>query len=220
MTAAQISLVKDADLADATDEVDEVEVDDVAVESTDDEADAPSRSFRLPKLSRPKWFGHLRLTPALVRALVMAAVAAVALAAALYFLQFRPDQQTDAAAKQEVLNAATEGTVAILSYSPENLDQALTSAQSYLTGDFGSYYRDFAQQIVKPAAMEKEVTTSAAVVSAAVTEISPDSAVVLVFVNQQTMSNERQEPSLAASSVVIRLTKVDGVWKINEFTPV
>lgn len=51
-------------------------------------------------------------------------------------------------------------------------------------------------------------------------EIRPDSAKVLVFLNQETSSKERPDPSLTASSVVVSLTKVDGNWLISAFDPV
>lgn len=206
-----VSLIKDP-------EVDEVDADvELDVDIDDDE---PKRSRRIPKPQLRKWFGGLSIGPQTLKALAAAALAATALAGALYFLQFRPEQQSDEAAQQQVLQAATDGAVAMLTYSPENLDEAMATAKAHLTGDFLSYYSDFAQQIVAPAAREKEVSTTASVVSAAVTDMNPDSATVLLFINQQTMSNERTEPSLAASTVIVNLTKIDGAWLISEFTPV
>lgn len=65
-------------------------------------------------------------------------------------------------------------------------------------------------QIVTPAAKGKALTTTAQVMSAAVSEMHSKSAVVLVFVNQSTTSKERSDPTMAASSVLVSLTKVDG----------
>lgn len=198
-------------------------VEDVDATVADEAAEAPKGARRLPRLPRLRprtWFDGVEIGPQTVKTVVAAALAAVALAATVYFLQFRPEQQTDDAGKAEVLRAATEGTIAMLSYAPENLDQAVAAAESHLTGDFLSYYTDFTQRVVVPAAREREVSTTASVVSAAVTEMHPDSAVVLLFVNQQTMSSDREQPSLAASTVVVNLTKVDDAWLISEFTPV
>jgi len=64
------------------------------------------------------------------------------------------------------------------------------------------------------------VTTTAQVVGAAATEVHPKSAVVLIFVNQVTTSKERPDPSAAASSVLVSLTKVQGAWLINKFDPI
>jgi Mce-associated membrane protein len=83
-----------------------------------------------------------------------------------------------------------------------------------------SYYDQFTQQIVAPAARQKSVKTSAVVLRAAVSELRPESAVVLLFVNQSTQSADRPEPSLTSSSVVVKLTKAYGKWLISSFNPV
>ena len=41
------------------------------------------------------------------------------LATWLYFKQYRPDQQTDPDVARAVVSAASDGTVALLSYSPD-----------------------------------------------------------------------------------------------------
>jgi Mce-associated membrane protein len=110
--------------------------------------------------------------------------------------------------------------VALLSYSPDTLDKDFTAAKSHLTGDFLSYYTQFTQQIVTPAAKEKQVKTTASVVRAGVSELHPQSAVVLVFINQVTTSKENPDGAFAASSVKVSMTKSDGRWLINAFDPV
>ncbi|MCV7362239.1 twin-arginine translocation pathway signal [Mycolicibacterium neworleansense] len=153
-------------------------------------------------------------------ALVVALIASAALAGWLYFAQFRVDQQTGPAASATVLKAANDGTVALLSYAPDSLDRDFSAAKSHLTGDFLSYYTQFTQEIVAPAAKQKAVRTSAAVVRSAVSEIHPDSAVVLVFVNQATTSSENPNGSFAASAVKVGMSKIDGNWLISSFDPV
>jgi Mce-associated membrane protein len=118
------------------------------------------------------------------------------------------------------MDAASEGTVALLSYSPESLDQDFATAKTHLTGEFLTYYTQFTTDIVTPAAKQKDVKTSADVVRSAVSEIQPDSAVVLVFINQTTTSKENPAGSFTASSVKVGMTKVDGKWLINAFDPV
>ena len=123
-----------------------------------------------------------------------ALVASAGLAAWLFFFSYRPDQQTDAAAaRTSRIEAAKSGTVALLSYSPDSLDKDFATAKSKLTGDFLSYYTQFTEQIVTPAAKQKAVKTKASVVRAAVSEMHPDSAVVLVFINQTTTSKENPD---------------------------
>jgi Mce-associated membrane protein len=163
-----------------------------------------------------------RLTRASVSAVVLAVLLAASAGVAvwLYFTQYRPDQGVDDAARQTVLKAAADGTIALLSYSPETLDADFANAKSHLTGDFLSYYTQFTQQIVTPAAQQKAVKTSAAVARKAIAEMHPDSAVVLVFLNQVTTSKENPDGSFTASAVKVSLQRHDDTWLISSFDPV
>ena len=152
--------------------------------------------------------------------LAVAFAASAGVAAWLYFGQYRTDQQTDAAAANVALDAAKSGTVALLSYSPENLDKDFAAARSHLTGDFLSYYTQFTEQIVTPAAKQKSVKTTASVVRAGVSEMHPDSALVLVFINQNTTSKENPAGAFASSVVKVGMKKINGSWLISSFDPV
>lgn len=57
-------------------------------------------------------------------------------------------------------------------------------------------------------------------VRAAVADIQPESAEVLVFINQTTTSKENPDGAFAASSVKVGLKKIDGNWLIESFDPV
>jgi Mce-associated membrane protein len=141
-------------------------------------------------------------------------------AGAVYWWLYRPDQLTDPAARDRVLDAAREATEALLSYSPDSIDADVTDAKSRLTGDFLERYSEFADTVVAPAAKERGITTEANVARAAVSEMRPGRAQVLVFVNQVTTSKERPTPALATSSVMVTLVNSDGRWLISEFTPI
>jgi len=147
-------------------------------------------------------------------------VAAAVLAVTLWATQYRADSRIDDAAARRAAEAAATGTVALLSYTPDTVDADLTAARQHLTGDFLAYYSQFTQQVVAPAAKEKSVSTDAAVVRSAVAEITEDSAVVLVFINQTTTSADEPDPATTASSVRVTLTEVGGAWLISRFEPV
>ncbi|WIM89578.1 hypothetical protein PT015_09175 [Candidatus Mycobacterium wuenschmannii] len=164
--------------------------------------------------------GRSSAIPVVPLALVLGLLAAGALAGWLFFTQYRPDQQTDNAVAQSVVNAARDGTVALLSYKPETLDNDFAAAKSHLGGDFLNYYNDFTEHVVTPAAKTKGVATTAQVVGAAPAELHPNSAVVLVFVNQVTTSKERPDPAMTSSAVKVSLTKLNGQWMITKFDPV
>lgn len=146
-------------------------------------------------------------------------VAAAALAASIYFIQYRSDRHTDAAAAGAAKKAAEDGTVALLSYSPDNLDGDIAKAKSYLTGDFLTYYSRFTEQIGAAAAQQRKVTSSAQVVRAGVAELHPDSAVVLVFINKESSSKDNPAPALTPATVQVTLAKVDDSWLIAKFDP-
>ena len=138
----------------------------------------------------------------------------------LYFKQYRPDQQTDFSVTQAVAGSASDGTTALLSYSSDTLDQDFANAKSHLAGDFLSYYNDFTQQIVAPTAKQRSLKTTAHVTGAAVTELHPDSAVVLVFIDQTTTTKDNPQPLTAVSSVLVHMNRINGNWLITKFNPV
>jgi Mce-associated membrane protein len=199
--------------AEATDAVDgkptESEEADTAAATAEDESKPVDK-----KSSGRLW---ARISVAVLAVLL---IASAGLTAWLYVYQYRVDQQTGPEASQVALQAAKDGTVALLSYAPETLDKDLAAAKSHLTGDFLNYYSQFTDQVVRPAATQKKVKTTATVARGAVSDIHPDTATVLLFVNQLTMSAERQEPSATSSSVLVKLTKVNGTWLISSFDPV
>ena len=149
--------------------------------------------------------------------LTLLLIVATGNAARIFYFDYRPDLQTDNAAAHQVIKAASDGAVALLSYSPATLDRDFANAKSRLTEDYLAYFQRFADQIVGPAAQRGHVTTTATVVKAAVAELHPSSAVVLVFVKQKTTSKEKPEPVVTSSSIRVALTKVSGSWLIDKF---
>ena len=146
-------------------------------------------------------------------------VAAVGVAAGVYFILYRPDQQVDDAASHRAIQEASDGAVAALSYSYDHLNRDFNNAKSHLTGDFLAFYSKFTDDVVAPTAQKGQLTATAKVIRAAVSELHPDSAVVLVFVDQTTSSVQKKDPETTRSSVLVTLTKVDGSWRIAKFDP-
>lgn len=225
--AEQVAAGVDSDLApaveaeDHTDAADAADATDAEADNTDNAEDAEDAdSAPAPVAAVP-----VRRQAWLRRNLIAVVAAGVVLVSALaagsvYWWLYRPDRLTDAAAQQQAVAAAKEGTEALLSYSPENLDADLANAKSHLTGEFLSYYNDFTDKVVAPASRQKGVKTEANVARAAVSQIEPGRAAVLVFVNQVTTSRERPTPALSTSSVVVTLVNNGGRWLISGFNPV
>jgi Mce-associated membrane protein len=181
--------------------------------ATSETSTEPKRGFvrRLGTGARAHW-----IAVTLAAALIVAA----ALTSWMYLKVYQPDRAMGDAAAQSAVKAASDGTTALLSYSPESLDKDFATAKSKLTGSFLSYYTQFTEQIVAPAAKKKSVKTQASVVRAALSEIHPDSAVVLVFINQTTQSADRPDASFINSAVRVTVQKINGGWLISSFDPV
>ncbi|MBU9762853.1 twin-arginine translocation pathway signal [Mycobacterium sp. TNTM28] len=183
----------------------------VGVEAEPDLAEQRSEaSLRWPGRIARRW----RLIA--VTGLLLASAGSLA---ALYFGVYRVDHGA-VAASTAVVEAASEGSTAILSYAPDSLDQDFATARSRLTGEFLTYYSQFADQFVAPAAKQKDIEATASVVRAAPIRVQSDSAEVLVYLNQATTSRDNPQPAQAASAVKVGLTKVDGKWLISSFDPV
>lgn len=186
-------------------------------DAVDDEQDVAAEQARAPRRGLARRAVASRLVSTILAVLVLITGS---VATWLYFKQYRPDQQTDASAARAVLSAATDGTVALLSYSSDTLDQDFAKARSYLAGDFLSYYNDFTLQVVAPSARQKSLKTTAHVTDAAVSELQPYSAVVLLFVDQTTKTKDSPQPSIALSSARVHMTRTNGKWLITKFAPV
>ncbi|OBF18771.1 twin-arginine translocation pathway signal [Mycobacterium kubicae] len=219
MSAEDASTVDETEVADPTAPAEDSAAADegAAGESAERSDDDRRPGLRTRLAARAKALSSGRVLIALV---TLSVVGSLALLGSLLYFTYLPDRKVDAAAAKVAIAAASEGTVAVLSYSPETLDRDFSSARSRLTGDFLSYYDQFTQQIVAPAAKMKSVKTTAVVLRAALSEFHPDSAVVLLFVNQTTQSKDRPEPTLTSSSVEVKLTKADDKWLISSFNPI
>lgn len=119
----------------------------------------------------------------------------------------------------DAATAAAKSTVAILSYTPDKVEQQLKDARRLLTGEFQDSYTGLTNDVVIPGAKQKQITAVATVPAASVVSAQPNHAVVLLFVNQTVVVGSGT-PSSTASSVNVTLDEVDGKWLISAFDPV
>jgi Mce-associated membrane protein len=192
---------------------------DAPVESTEASTaatEAPVLDDARPGRTSSKFGSAKLLLPIL---LSLAVIGAMALAGSLYYLQYRPDRQLDGGAAHRAIQAASDGAVASVSYSTESMDRDFANAKAHLTGKFLTYYDTFTKQLVTPALRQSHITQTAEVVRAAVSELHPDSAVVLVFLNETTVNRDKPQPLITPTSMRITLTKVSGTWLISSLDP-
>jgi Mce-associated membrane protein len=122
-------------------------------------------------------------------------------------------------ARIESVQAATESTIKILSYSPDSVDHDLDSARERLTGKFRDAYIQLTHDVVIPGSKEKKISAVATVPAATSISATPSHAVVMVFVNQSIMV-ANDPPSSTASTVRVTMDKHDNRWLISDFTPI
>src|ERR1700733_14900510 len=190
-------------------------------ESQSESAEATSVGESRPDTTAAIDRGASRLLGTWGSILLTASVtAALGLGSRFLVLHYRPDRQLDDAAAQRAIRAASDGAVAALSYSTQNMDRDFARARSHLTGDFLAYYDKFTKEIVIPTVQQKHLGQTASVLRAAVSELEPNSAVVLVFLNETTTGKDKPQPLITPSAVRITLTKVGGSWLISKLDPV
>lgn len=144
---------------------------------------------------------------------------AIGLAAAAGYLKYRDGAVHGAdTARAQSVQAATEATIAMLSYSPANVDAALHGAQDKLTGPFRDSYRSLVDSVVIPGAQQKKIAATATVPAAASITATDSHATVMVFVNQSIIVGA-DAPTDTASAVQVTLDKVDQRWLVSGFEP-
>ncbi|MEN4476909.1 hypothetical protein [Mycolicibacterium cosmeticum] len=122
-------------------------------------------------------------------------------------------------ARSRSIYAATDGTIAMLSYRPDTAERDLTGAQDRLTGSFRDSYARLTRDVVIPGAKEKQISAQATAPAAASVTADRNHAVVLIFVNQ-TITIGTDAPTNTSSTVRVALDNVDGRWLISAFDPI
>jgi len=125
----------------------------------------------------------------------------------------------DRATHPPSVQAAVDGTVALLSYRPETVEKDLEAAKSRLTGQFLDAYTSLTRDVVIPGTKQKQISATATVASAALTSQTATHAAVLLFVDQ-TVIVGKTAPTNTASSVRVTLDRIDDRWLISQFDPV
>ena len=200
--ATEADAIEETETAEETEAADDTESADF--ESAEEPGDAPKR--------RSTW----------TRVVAFAVLPAIALGLALGagYLKWRDNTVRDGEiAAVSSVQAAKDSTIALLSYTPDKVDQQLGDARNLLTGDFRDSYTSLTNDVVIPGAKQKQISAVATVPAAASVSATPQKAVVLVFVNQ-TVTVGADAPTDTNSSVRVTLEKVGDRWLISAFDPV
>ncbi|WP_025737490.1 hypothetical protein [Mycobacterium genavense] len=118
----------------------------------------------------------------------------------------------------ESVQAAKDSTVAMLSYTPDSVEQKLTAASDRLTGTFHDSYTSLIHDVVIPGAREKKISVAATVAAAVSESASANHAVVVLFVDQAIVIGT-DAPTQTASVVEVTLDKLGNRWLVAGFEP-
>jgi Mce-associated membrane protein len=164
--------------------------------------------LRVPRLRRPK-----RTVVTLVVLTAVAAAAVVVLGLAHQRVQEIADARFDA------VTQARQRVAEVLSYNADTVDADIDRARQSTAGSFAQYYVPFAQRAIAPAVRQARTTSVTVVSRAAAVSASPDTVVIVVFLDQRTTSKDQPQPRTTSSTARVTMTKVAGQWLISELTP-
>ncbi|SFA61559.1 Mce-associated membrane protein [Rhodococcoides kroppenstedtii] len=119
-----------------------------------------------------------------------------------------------------ILEAASNGVTAVLGYRSESVDADVARAQTYLTGDFLTYFRAVAATTVVPGARARGLTSTATVSARSLVSATELEAVTLLFVDQTVTGLDLTEPQVSSTSLRVRLGRVDGQWLVSALDPI
>ncbi|MFZ0716009.1 hypothetical protein [Mycobacterium sp.] len=204
----------------AADSVEETPAESVQTLTISDDTEASEAATEVDEPDRDEQptARHIRWPRAIV--FVVLPVLALLLASAAGFLKWQDGSAREAGvARTESVRAATDSTIALLSYKPDTVEKDLDAARGRLTGSFLNAYTSLTHDVVIPGAKQKQISAIATVPAAASTSATENRAVALLFVNQTVIIGQ-DAPTSTASSVRVTLDKVGGRWLISQFDPV
>lgn len=190
--------------------------------ATAEVAESAEAELEPPDAAEPEKGGPVRRRLSWSRVMAFGVLPALALVLAVTagFFKWQDSSVRDAeVARTESVQAAKDGTTALLSYKPDSVEKDLNAARDRLTGAFKDSYTSLTHDVVIPGAKQKLISAAATVPATASVAADPQHAVVLVFVDQ-TVNVGASAPTDTASSVRVTLDKVDGRWLISGFDPV
>lgn len=129
-----------------------------------------------------------------------------------------------AEARADALAAAKERVPALLGYDAATLDADLATADDQTTGGFHADYGKILDEVVRPTAAQRGISTTAAVDAAGVVRGTRDRVVVLLFLTQTTTAAKGEAggkggTAVSGSRVEVTMKRVGDGWKIAGLEP-
>ncbi len=181
-------------------------------------ADEPETDEQEPA-RRTGWWGSraslLALTALLVVLLALAGLAALGLLGTDGVKDIDEADATDRTTRTAPA-AAEAAAAAILAYDFKTLDADEDGAKRFMTDDFASEYSDTFEKVVKPAAEQNHARVTASVLGSSAITAGPDTARVLLFVDQTTVSKANRRPQVALNRVEMSMVKSGDTWLVAD----
>jgi Mce-associated membrane protein len=124
---------------------------------------------------------------------------------------------TDAVATRQVTDEVSAALSKVFSYSPDTADLTEQAAAELLADRAAEQYRELFGQVREQVGAQR-LTLSTDVVRVGVSELSHDTARLLVFLDQVTTRNGQAEPATAAAQLSVTAELHDGRWLITAIT--
>ena len=129
-------------------------------------------------------------------------------------------ERATVATKEQIAQTAADAIATLWSYTPDDMDKLSERSAKYLGGDFGVQYRRYVDAIA-PTNKQAQVSSSTAVVAAAVESLRGSEATALVYTNTTSTSpNSNNIPSLKYLSYRLELQREGRDWRVTKMTTV
>jgi Mce-associated membrane protein len=129
-------------------------------------------------------------------------------------------ERATVATKEQIARTAADAIATLWSYTPDDMDKLSERSARYLGGDFGVQYRRYVDAIA-PTNKQAQVSSSTAVVAAAVESLRGSEATALVYTNTTSTSpNSNNIPSLKYLSYRLELQREGRDWRVTKMTTV
>lgn len=139
----------------------------------------------------------------------------LAIAAGLLKWKDSSIRNAEAASIQSV-SAARDSANAILTFRYDTIDRDVAATRGRLTAGFLDTYDKRTKQELIPNARQERIVSTSTVPGAAPETVTPNRAVVLVFISQ-TVKVGDGEPKVTGSSARVTLEKVGKRWLVSDF---
>jgi Mce-associated membrane protein len=188
-------------------------VPDEDVAATDDDEPATGRATG--------WWGSrpslISLAGALVVLLTLVGLAALGLLGTDGLADLDEADAADQATRTAPA-AAEAAAAAILAYDFRTLDADQDGARRFMTDDFASEYSETFEKVVQPAAEQNRARVTASVLGSATVRATEDTARVVLFVDQTTVSKANPRPQIALNRVEMSMVRSGDSWLVADIT--